>query len=114
MPITFHIPGPLRPFTDGCTQVEIEARHANLGDALEALWALHPGIRDRIVTEQGEVRQHVNVFVGNECIRYTRGLATLVPDGVEVFIVPAVSGGWEISPIRRRSTGSRFDFRSPS
>ncbi len=93
MPITFHIPGPLRPFTDGRAQVEIEKRAAKLGDALEALWARYPGLRDRIVTEQGEVRQHVNVFVGNESIRYTGGLASPVPDGVEVFIVPAVSGG---------------------
>jgi molybdopterin converting factor small subunit len=64
-----------------------------VGAALDALWTLHPGVRDRIVTEQGEVRQHVNVFVGNESIRFTGGLDTAVPDGGEISIVPAVSGG---------------------
>ncbi len=93
MPITFHIPGPLRPFTDGRAQVEIEKRAANLGDALEALWGTYPALRDRLVTEQGEVRQHINVLVGNECIRFTGGLSTPVPESAEVFIVPAVSGG---------------------
>ncbi len=81
MPVTFHIPGPLRPFTGGRSQVGIEVPLATVGDALKALWAVYPGIRDRIVTEQGEIRQHVNVFVGNETIRYTGGLGTPVTEG---------------------------------
>lgn len=48
---------------------------------------------DRVLTEQGEVRPHVNVFVGEESIRYTGGLATPLTDGAEIAIVPAVSGG---------------------
>jgi molybdopterin converting factor small subunit len=50
-------------------------------------------VRDRILTEQGEVRPHVNVFVGDQSIRDTGGLATPVPDGAEIAIIPAVSGG---------------------
>jgi molybdopterin converting factor small subunit len=73
--------------------VKIEASPATLRDALGALWALHPGIRDRVMTEQGEIREHVNVFVGNEDIRYTGGLNTALPAGTEISIVPAVSGG---------------------
>jgi molybdopterin converting factor small subunit len=65
---------------------------------LQALWKTHPGIRDRIATEQGEIRQHINVFVGNEDIRYTGGLATPITDGCEISIVPAVSGGGSIPP----------------
>lgn len=57
------------------------------------LGARHPGVRDRVLTEQGEVRPHVNVFVGDESIRYTGGLATPLGEGAEVSIVPAVSGG---------------------
>lgn len=93
MPITFHIPCYLRAFTEERSQVEINTTAATLGEALEALWALYPGVRDRVVTELGQVRQHVNVFVGNESVRYTGGLATPLADGAEVFIIPAVSGG---------------------
>jgi len=46
-----------------------------------------------VVDEQGEVRQHINIFVGNDAIRFADGLATAVPDGAEIMIVPAVSGG---------------------
>lgn len=93
MPVTFHIPGYLREFTGGRSPVEINSSPATVREALDALWKLHPGVRDRVLTEQGEVRQHINVFVGNECIRFTGGLATRVTDGAEVLIVPAVSGG---------------------
>ena len=50
-------------------------------------------MRDRVLTERGEVRPHINIFVNGEDIRYTGGLATPVGDGAEVFLVPAVSGG---------------------
>jgi sulfur-carrier protein len=93
VPIVFYIPAYLRPFTGDRSAVEIAASPANVGEALEALWALHPGVRDRIVDERGVVRQHVNVFVGAESIRFTGGFATPVTDGVEISVVPAVSGG---------------------
>jgi molybdopterin synthase sulfur carrier subunit len=94
VPLTFHIPGYLRPFTGGQSRVRIDASPATVGEALRALWTVHPGVRDRVVDEQGVVRPHVNVFVGTESIRYTGGLATPVRDGDEVSIVPAVSGGY--------------------
>ena len=50
-------------------------------------------MRDRVVTEQGQVREHINIFLGHEDIRYTGGLATRVPPGAEISIVPAISGG---------------------
>jgi len=93
MAVAFLIPGYLRPFTQGQGRIEIESRPANVGEALAVLWSLHPGVRDRVVTEQGEIRQHVNVFVGHESIRFTGGLATPLGDGAEITIVPAVSGG---------------------
>jgi sulfur-carrier protein len=46
-----------------------------------------------MLTEQGEVREHINLFVGNECVRYANGLATRVPDGSEISVIPAISGG---------------------
>ena len=87
------MPGALREFTEGRTVVEISIPRGTMSDALTALWALHPGVRDRIINEQGQVRQHINIFVGNENIRYTGGLATPVSDGSQISIVPAVSGG---------------------
>ena len=93
MPVTFQIPAALREFTGTRSTVQIAASPATIGDALMALWTLYPGVRDRIADEQGQIRQHINIFVGNEHIRYTGGLATPVGDGAQISIVPAVSGG---------------------
>lgn len=93
MQVRFYIPGYLRSFTGGRSQVVVDVSAATVGEALEALWRLHPGVRDRVVTETGSLRPHVNVFVGEDNIRDTGGFATPVSGGNEVFIVPAVSGG---------------------
>jgi molybdopterin converting factor small subunit len=91
--VVFHIPGALREFTGGQSKVKIDGAPATVCDALAALWTLYPGVRDRIATEQGQVREHINIFIGQEDIRYTGGLASPVPAGSEISIVPAVSGG---------------------
>jgi sulfur-carrier protein len=93
MGVVIHIPGYLRQFTEGRARVELSAVPPTAGEVLAQLWQIHPGVRDRLVTETGEVRPHVNVFVGDESIRFTGGLATPVADGGEISIVPAVSGG---------------------
>ena len=93
MPIIVHIPGVLREFTAGRAMVEVAFSKGTVADALTLLWILHPGVRDRVVNEQGQVRQHINIFVGNENIRYIGGLASPIADGSQISIVPAVSGG---------------------
>jgi len=93
MSVTFHIPGALREFTAGHSTVEIEHSPATLADALSVLWTLYPGVRDRIATEQGQVREHINIFIGDEHIQYTGGLASPLTAGTKISIVPAVSGG---------------------
>ena len=93
MPLLFHIPGALRVFTDGRSTVKVEHSGGTVYQALCTLCAQYPGVRDRVLTEQGQIRQHINIFVGNEDVRYTGGLATAVTDGSEISIVPAVSGG---------------------
>ncbi len=93
MAVTFLLPGPLRPFAAGQSSVVVDASPATLADALQALWARYPGIRDRVVNEQAQVREHINVFVGNEDVRYTGGLQTPIADGAEISIIPAISGG---------------------
>jgi molybdopterin converting factor small subunit len=73
--------------------VAVETSGGTLRDALEALFAAHPGIRDRVLTDRGEIREHVNVFVGKSEVRLTGGLATSLADGREISIIPAISGG---------------------
>jgi molybdopterin synthase sulfur carrier subunit len=91
--IFFHIPGALQPFSDGRRTIQIEAAPCSLREALEKLFSSHPGLRDRIWTEQSTVREHINLFVGHEDVRYLNGLETRLTDAAEILIVPAVSGG---------------------
>ncbi len=93
MPVTVYVTVALRSLTGGREQIEIGGSPSTVGDALEALWTICPGLRDRVATEQGEIREHVNVFVGQENVRFTGGLTTPVPDGGEISIFHAVSGG---------------------
>lgn len=93
MPMTFYIPGALREFTGGRGRVEVNSSPLTLADALSVLWTLYPGIRDRIATEQGQIREHINIFIGNEDVRYTGGLMSPVSAGAEISIVPSITGG---------------------
>jgi sulfur-carrier protein len=93
MMVRFCLPGPLRAMTDGRVQVEVETSGGTLQDALDALFAGHPALRDRLLTELGEIREHVNVFVGSSESRSTGGLATPLANGMEISVIPALSGG---------------------
>ena len=93
MAVVVHIPAALRVYTEGLRQVEIDPVHVTLREILIVLWSRYPGLRDRLATEQGDVREQINIFVGNEDVRYLSGLATTVPDCAEITIVPAISGG---------------------
>ena len=93
MAVVFMIPGPLRELAGNRSEVRIAAGAGPLSAALALLWAECPGVRDRVITELGRVRPHINIFVDGENIRDVDGLATPVRDGAEVFIIPAVSGG---------------------
>jgi molybdopterin synthase sulfur carrier subunit len=93
VPVTFRIPTYLASFADGRNLLAIEGSPATVSEALKALWKEYPGLCDRIVDEQGAVRQHINIFVGDEAIRFADGLSTKVPADTEILIVPAVSGG---------------------
>ena len=92
MAITVLIPSYLRPLADGRSQVRLSNSATTVGEALAALWQACPGLRDRVLTEQGEVRQHVNIFVGEENIRDCGGIAAPLSADCEITIVPAVSG----------------------
>lgn len=93
MPLVFMIPGPLRELAGDRGEVRVEGTAGSAGEALALLWTRCPAVRDRVLTELGEVRPHVNIFVDGQNIRDSGGLAAPVRDGAEIYILPAVSGG---------------------
>ncbi len=93
MSLTFVIPGPLRELVVNRAEVRIDGSAQSVSEALSLLWADCPAIRDRMVTELGELRPHINIFVDGESIRFSGGFDTAVRDGAEIFILPALSGG---------------------
>ena len=97
MAVLFVLPGALRELAGNRDEVRLEIENAGvagpLSSALSHLWAECPALRDRVITELGEVRPHVNIFVDGEDIRYKGGLTAPVHDGSEVFLIAAVSGG---------------------
>ena len=91
MAVIVRIPTTLRPLSGGASTVEVDA--GALADVIKALDAAHPGFQDRLLDEEGNLRRFVNVFVDDDDVRYLDGLATEVPDGQTVSIIPAVAGG---------------------
>ncbi len=93
--VRVRVPAGLRPFTDGRAVVDVELADPapNLACVLETLARTCPGVVDRVLDERGDVRRHVNVFVGDEEVRALGGLDAIVADGAEISILPAVSGG---------------------
>jgi molybdopterin synthase sulfur carrier subunit len=90
MGVTIKIPAQLRSLTGNEAETEVEG--SSVGEALDALYDRYEGLRDRI-TEDGELRRFVNVYVSGEDIRFGDGLDTPVDDGDEITILPAVAGG---------------------
>lgn len=90
MAITVKIPTQLRAATDGAAELEVDG--STVGEALDAVFAQHEGLRERI-TQDGDLRRFVNVYVSGEDIRFQDGLDTQLSDGDEVTILPAVAGG---------------------
>ncbi|MBM3959122.1 MAG: MoaD/ThiS family protein [SAR202 cluster bacterium] len=91
MAVTVRIPTPLRRITNNQDKVNVDG--ASLRAIIEALNTSHPGIKDRLCDESGELRHFVNVYLNGEDVRYLQGLATATKTGDEISIVPAVAGG---------------------
>jgi molybdopterin synthase sulfur carrier subunit len=88
---TVRIPTILRTYTDG--QSEVSADGATLAEVLDDLDAHHAGIKGRILDDQGALRRFVNVYVGNDDVRFLENLETPTPDGTQISVIPAVAGG---------------------
>ncbi|MEU0491128.1 ubiquitin-like small modifier protein 1 [Nocardiopsis changdeensis] len=91
MSASVRVPTILRTYTDDAA--EVTAQGGTLAEILDDLEANHPGIRARILDENGKVRRFVNVYVGDEDVRFAQGLQTEVAEGAQVSIIPAVAGG---------------------
>ena len=91
MPVTVRIPTPLRRMTNGQDKVEMEA--STLSAMIENLEASYPGVKERLIDENGELRYFVNIYLNGEDVRFLDGLDTSAGSGDEISIVPAVAGG---------------------
>jgi sulfur-carrier protein len=89
--ITLHLPGPLRSFCDGASQLALEA--ASVRAVLERLERERPALYSNLCDETGVVRRHLNVFVNSDHIRDLDGLETTLKPGDVLTFLPAVSGG---------------------
>ena len=91
MPVTVRIPTPLRRMTNGQDKVEMEA--SSLAQMIESLEASYPGVKERLIDENGELRYFVHIYLNGEDVRFLEGLDTTAATGDEISIVPAVAGG---------------------
>jgi molybdopterin synthase sulfur carrier subunit len=91
MSVSVRIPTILRTYTGG--ESEVSAEGDTLSAVLDDLDAHYSGIKGRILDEAGALRRFVNVYVGNDDVRFLDDLATPTPDGVQISVIPAVAGG---------------------
>jgi molybdopterin synthase sulfur carrier subunit len=91
MSATVRVPTTLRTLTAGASEVEVDGD--TLAEVITNLEAAHPGFRERLLDDEGQLRRFVNVFVADDDVRFLDGLDTKVPEGETVSIIPAVAGG---------------------
>lgn len=91
MSVSVRVPTILRTYTGG--ESEVSASGATLAEVLDDLDASYPGIKARILDDNGALRRFVNVYVGDEDVRFFEDLATPTPAGAKVSVIPAVAGG---------------------
>jgi molybdopterin converting factor small subunit len=93
MSVSVRIPTILRTYTGGESEVTVDPAEDSLASVIEALEAAAPGIGARVLDDTGALRRFVNVYVDDDDVRFTDGLATPTPAGAKISIIPAVAGG---------------------
>jgi molybdopterin converting factor small subunit len=91
MSVSVRIPTILRTYTGG--ESEVTAEGGKLSEILDDLDAKYAGIKARILDDNGDLRRFVNVYVGNDDVRFLENLDTATPDGTQISVIPAVAGG---------------------
>jgi sulfur-carrier protein len=91
MQVRVRVPTPLRRFTAG--KDEVPAEGASIRAVIENLEQRHPGMRERLLDDKGELRRFVNVYLNGDDIRFLDQLNSKVKDGDDISIVPAIAGG---------------------
>jgi molybdopterin synthase sulfur carrier subunit len=89
--VQIRIPTILRSYTGGAA--EVTASEGTLRDVIAGLDVAYPGLGGRIIDDGGNLRRFVNVYVGDEDVRFAQGLDTQVPAGERISVIPAVAGG---------------------
>jgi molybdopterin synthase sulfur carrier subunit len=89
--VSVRVPTILRTYTGG--ESEVKASGETLAAVLDDLDASYSGIKGRILDDNGELRRFVNVYVGNDDVRFLDNLATPTPEGTQISVIPAVAGG---------------------
>jgi molybdopterin converting factor small subunit len=93
MSVSVRIPTILRTYTGGESEVTVDPAEDTLASVIEALEIAAPGIRARVLDDAGALRRFVNIYVDDDDVRFTDGLATPTPAGAKISIIPAVAGG---------------------
>ncbi len=91
MSVSVRIPTILRTYTGG--ESEVTAEGTTLAEVLDHLDGSYNGIKGRILDEAGQLRRFVNVYVGNDDVRFLENLETATPEGTQISVIPAVAGG---------------------
>lgn len=91
MSVLVRIPSLLQSLTRGEREVRVSAN--TVAEVIVALEELYPGIRERLLDEEGEIRRFVNIYINEEDVRFLQGLSTKAEDGDEISVIPAVAGG---------------------
>jgi molybdopterin converting factor small subunit len=89
--VSVRVPTILRTYTGG--ESEVSASGANLAEVLDDLETNYSGIKARVLDDEGNLRRFVNVYVGNDDVRFLENLETPTPDGTQISVIPAVAGG---------------------
>ena len=93
MAVKVRIPSPLQKLTGNQSEVQCLAKNVN--DMLGELEKKHPGVKERLCDAEGKLRRFVNIYVNEEDIRFLQGQETVLKDGDDVSIIPAIAGGAE-------------------